>query len=67
MTLEIGKTYLSRDGTLLVTVLREVDTCAPRGTYRVLGRDQMGRITFHSRKGRFERHPHRLDLIEEAA
>jgi hypothetical protein len=62
-TIQPGKTYTTRDGQ---RVRIEAET-ANRGTYRMQGEDEQGRITWRSRKGRFERHPHRLDLVAEVA
>ena len=61
-TIEIGKTYLTRDGQR-VRIDAETDN---RGTYRMRGEDQEGRVTWRSHKGRFTSRPHRLDLIAEA-
>jgi hypothetical protein len=63
ISLEIGKTYLTRDGSLRVTIQAETDN---RGTYRMQGEDELGRITWRSVNGRFERHAHSLDLVREA-
>lgn len=62
MTIEAGKTYLTRDGQRIHI---EQET-SHRGTYRMRGEDEQGRVTWRSRKGRFDRHPSRLDLVAEA-
>ena len=63
MNIEIGKTYVTRNGELRVTIKAET---ANRGTYQMRGEDNLGRITWRSSKGRFERYAHRHDLVREA-
>jgi hypothetical protein len=63
MNIEIGKTYVTRDGELRVTIKAETDR---PGTYRMRGEDDRGCITWRSQKGRFERYAHRHDLVREA-
>jgi hypothetical protein len=62
MNVEVGKTYRDRDGRK-VTIESETDNELPR--YRMQGVDHLGRITWCSRKGRFWKHPTRLDLVAE--
>ena len=62
MTIKTGKTYITRDGQ---RVRIEAETDYP-GTYRMRGEDEQGRITWRARKGQFDRHPSRLDLVAEA-
>ncbi len=64
MKIEVGKTYLTRDGQRI-----EIESEALDGTssvtYRMQGIDEKGRVTWRSRRGRFDRYPSRLDLVEE--
>jgi hypothetical protein len=62
MKIEVGKTYLTRDGQK-ITIQSE---SGYRGTWRMQGVDEIGRLTWRSRKGRFERRPSKLDLVAEA-
>jgi len=61
ITLEIGKTYVTRDGQ---RVRIEAETEC-RGTFRMRGVDEYGRPTWRSRKGRFDRLASHLDLVRE--
>lgn len=61
-TLEVGKTYLTRQDER-VRIDAETEN---RGTYRMRGEDEQGRVTWRSLKGRFTDRPHALDLIAEA-
>ena len=63
MQIEIGKTYLTREGERITI---EHITPFPQGTWVVQGIDERGRITWRSRKGRFTNYPHPLDLVREA-
>lgn len=62
VTVEVGKSYVTRNGHI---VRIEAETNS-RGTYRMQGVDDQDRVTWRSRKGRFESRPHHLDLIAEA-
>jgi hypothetical protein len=64
MLVEIGKTYLTRSGER-IAIEAETDIKVGR-TYQFRGTDDRGRFTWYSAKGRFTRHPHRLDLVREA-
>lgn len=61
--IEVGKTYSTRDGQRIV-IQAETEN---RGVYRFRGEDEQGCITWRSRKGRFDRTPHHLDLVREVA
>lgn len=64
MTIVPGKTYLTRDGR---RVRIERETSHPdRGTYIMRGTDERGRVTWRSRRGRFDRYPSQLDLVAKA-
>jgi hypothetical protein len=60
--IEVGKSYMTRDGEQITI---QADTGQP-GRYRFQGEDAEGRLTWRSAKGRFGRHPHRLDLVAAA-
>lgn len=62
MKIEVGKTYRTRSGRK-VKIEAETEN---RGTYRMRGEDEQGRITWRSKRGRFDRHPSQHDLIAEA-
>jgi len=59
MNIEVGQTYICRSGDIFIA---EAIT-KQGGTYKVQGFDQFGRITWRSLKGRFDRHPHHLDVV----
>lgn len=61
MQIEVGKTYVCRDGSKF---LAQAITTEGK-LYRVQGEDDLGRVTWRSIKGRFERHPHKLDVVAE--
>ena len=63
MKIEIGKKYITRDGTRTVTIEAE---STYRGTFRMQGEDDLGRVTWRSPKGRFTTHLHKHDLVAEA-
>lgn len=62
MQLEVGKAYVCRDGSKFVA--QAITAWGP--LYRVQGEDEQGRVTWRSAKGRFERYPHKLDVVAEA-
>ena len=64
ITLQIGKTYVTRDGSLHVLIQAETNL---NGTYSMQGEDDLGRITWRTRKGQFSRYLHPLDLTAEVA
>ena len=63
MRIQVGKTYVTRDGHK-VTI--EAETPMATATYVMQGVDERGRITWRTRKGRFDRHPHPNDLVSES-
>lgn len=72
MEIQVGRTYLTRDGER-VKIVAETDQ---PGTYRMRGiildgigpgNANKGAFTWRSRAGRFTSHPHRLDLVSETA
>lgn len=60
--IEVGKTYLTRDGQR-VRIEAETDN---KGTYKMQGEDEEGRVTWRSRRGRFASRACALDLVAEA-
>jgi hypothetical protein len=64
MKIEIGKTYICRDGSLFRA---EALTRGYGRTYKVQGEDERGCVTWRSIHGRFTSVPHRLDVVREAA
>jgi hypothetical protein len=63
ITLEPGKTYVCRDGSLFKA---QAISSQYVGTFRVQGEDEQGRITWRSLRGRFTRRPHYLDAVGES-
>ncbi len=59
MQIEIGKTYITRNGETFTAT----GFTGKKGTYAVIGRDSKDRLTWRSLKGRFDRKPHDLDVI----
>ncbi len=65
MTIEAGKTYITREGKRVrIELIYDRDDFA--AYWRCVGEDDQGRVTWRSLKGRFTSHPHRLDLVGEA-
>jgi hypothetical protein len=65
MKIQVGKTYLTRDGTMQVKVERELSN---KNKWRFQCLDDRGRVTWRNGNGAYLgalQHPH--DLIEEAA
>jgi hypothetical protein len=62
MLVEIGKTYEARNG----SKIKAVAITGRPGTFAVLCKDQFGRPTWRSLKGRFSRYPTCFDLVREA-
>jgi hypothetical protein len=63
MKIEIGKTYICRDGSQFHA--QELTRGYGR-TYKVQGVDEHGCVTWRSIHGRFTSVPHRLDVVREA-
>lgn len=64
VNLEVGKTYETRDGRAIKITGRSEEF---GGTYRFIGEDEAGRLTWRSRRGRFDRRPTKHDLVREVA
>lgn len=62
MTIEIGTTYRTRNG----STFRAIEKTGQAGTYAVRGEDEQGRVTWRSLKGRFARTAHALDCVSVA-
>lgn len=60
--IQVGKSYICRNGSMFIA---EAITNYP-GTYKVQGVDEKGRVTWRSLKGRFDSHPHALDVVRTA-
>lgn len=62
--IEVGKTYECRNGATFKAI---AFTDNATKTYRVRGEDELGRVTWRSAKGRFDKAPHPLDVVREKA
>ena len=59
--IETGKTYTCRDG----SEFKATEKTGRKGTYAIVGEDENGKVTWRSEKGRFDRYPHKLDVVSE--